>query len=1325
MNAHSDGTMNSQMTRQFAHGGRLTKWKGRAASIAPGMLSVSVIALSTGLGHAQTVITTPLVTPQTVVVDEDVTVTATGSVTLVGENAEQAIEIDVADYTSDALLIGNLSYLGGSASGTAHGLSLTGNLSGTIVNQGTITLDVADTASVTLIGIDVDGDVSGSITNTGTITVTGNALGSSASVAGIEVGGVLSGTITNGGLIEVAAISDTDEADAWGIYVSDVTATAAIVNSGTITANAFTFTSSSATAYGIEVDSALVAGATITNSGLIDVEAESITYEAYAYGIYVDGDVGGDISNSGQILASAIGGGTTADTMVAIGIYGDGSLTGSITNSGLISADIFSLGDSYSASGIGIYVDDVAAGGVISNSGMINVALDGQTFTHGVQLGGIASAGAMDGDITNSGSISIVADVVAVTGTEFIAAGISADGALSGSVTNSGTIDIVVNIGSADIGITAAGISTNNNTISGAITNSGAINVAVTLPGTGSLSDLLIFGIEGGNLDATGTVENSGSIIVSGSVNALGNAYAEVYGIDLGPIDGSLSNSGMIQVSASATGSATDWLWAYAYGIVAGTVSATGSITNDGSIEVMATASGTATGDSIYASAFGMALSTIDGTVSNGGSISAMASATGSATDWLSAYAYGIVAGTVSATGSITNDGSIEVMATASGTATGDSIYASAFGMALSTIDGTVSNGGSISAMATVTGSGTDGLSVYAFGIEASTVNGILTNDGSIEAMATASGTATSESIYASAFGMEMSTINGTVFNGGSIGAMATVTGSGTDGLSVYAFGIEASTVNGILTNDGSIEAMATASGTATGESIYASAYGMELFDINGTLSNAGTITVAATATGSGLTPGGAFAYGMEMGTVTAAGSVSQTGSIIVMAEAENDNTLAPSTSEAVGIDIDTLDGTLFNSGTVIAMVENGGDAFAVQVGGGGGTATFTTESFFVGRLSLQNAELNVTSFANTGSIYWTFEDIPGLVTLDDSNGPTLYFNGVDVVATVEPAAQALSGQIAGDIASMGADTMASLLAGAPATGASVFQNTMSSQSPVTGGGMTGFVQGEFNSRQIEDGAGNDLDYDIAGLTAGLAGTLQNGLGYGITLSGVDATGNVDGVFGTTDTIDTSGVMLGIYGNTSFSGVSLTFGANFGLLTNDSSRNINDNLAPGGISTVSADYDSTFISPSVELSYVFDTGSATIRPYAGYRYTRLSIDGYAESGGLGAASFSGRDVDISDFIVGVDTSLPLGMGTFSGSAAVLRRNVSDDGTIASLFGMSGNVATAATDFTALELGIGYGIDVGPSGSMNFGVSGMFGDSGVSGYGLTASYRLEF
>ena len=91
----------------------MTKWKGRAASIAPALLSVSVIALGAGLADAQTVISTELTTPQTIDVDEDVTVTSTGSVRLVGEDSEEAIDIDVEDYTSDVLIDGSLLYLGG------------------------------------------------------------------------------------------------------------------------------------------------------------------------------------------------------------------------------------------------------------------------------------------------------------------------------------------------------------------------------------------------------------------------------------------------------------------------------------------------------------------------------------------------------------------------------------------------------------------------------------------------------------------------------------------------------------------------------------------------------------------------------------------------------------------------------------------------------------------------------------------------------------------------------------------------------------------------------------------------------------------------------------------------------------------------------------------------------------------------------------------------------------------------------------------------------------------------------------------------------------
>jgi hypothetical protein len=1318
--------MTDQVISQRSHGGRMTKWKGRAASMAPGMLSVSVIALSAGLSLAETVISTPLNAPQIVAVDENVTVTAAGSVALTGESSEQAIEINVADYTSDVLIQGTLSYIGGTASFTAAGLSLTGNLSGTITNQGVITLSVLDTDDVTLVGIEVQGDVSGTITNAGTISVYGNAQ-SDASVSGVTIYGDLSGTVRNDGTIAVEAISGSDSASAWGIYVDNVTGTALIENNGTITARAFTFTSS-AEAYGIQVDGPLDAGARIVNNGLIDVEAESVTYSAYAYGIDVNGDAAGSIANTGQIVVRAIGTNITADTMEAYGIYVDGSLSGTITNDGLISIDVDTLADQYSIFAGGIVVGDVAVGGVIANNDTITVAVQAEGVTDTSTIVGIGIGGAMVGSVTNDGAISITVDVDSVTSSSLFVYGIGIDGTIGGSISNSGTIDVVVNATSASYTIAAYGIAGGGD-IGGSISNAGTINVAVTLAGSGSLYTVEAYGIDGGNVLNGAVVENSGSIVVSATatgINSTDTAEASAYGISVFTVDGALTNGGTIDVTATANGTATDGIYAYAYGIETGFVGVLGSITNDGSITVAATADGTAINDSIYASAYGMELSTIDGTVSNGGSIDVQATATGFGATGLYVFAYGIEASTVN--GSLTNDGSITVVATASGTATNGSLYATAYGMEMSRINGTVSNGGTIAVTATASGFGATGLYVSAYGIEASTVNGSLTNDGSITVIATAEGDASSGSIYATAFGMELSDINGTVSNGGSINVQATANGSGTAGVSAWAYGIEADGVGvlGSVTNDGSIMVTATANGTATNDDIFARAYGMVLFATNdGTLDNNGSISVSAVATGSGSTAGTASAFGMEMGTVSGTGSVSNTGSIIVSAEASNDNLLAPSTSLAVGIDIDTLNGSLFNSGVVMASVANDGEAFAVRVLAGTGDAEFTTEGFFAGRLRLLNDDVTVRSVADTGSVYWTFEDrLPDSVTIDDANGPTLYYDAVNnIVATVEPANLAFSGQIAGELADMGADTVAALLAGTPATGAVVFQNTMATSSPMMGGGMTGFVQGDYLSRQVDDAAGRELDFDVAGLTAGFVGQMQNGLGYGVTLSGVNADGSVRTGAGA-DRVDTNGVVLGVYGNADLGAASMTFGATFGMLSNDGRRSVNDNLAPGGVSTVDASYDSTFVSPSIELSYAIQSGAATIRPHMGYRYTRLNVDGFTETGGGAAATFGSRDVDVSDFTIGADASMAYGGGVLTGSAEILRRNVSDDGANVAIFGIGGSTASASTDFTALNLGIGYGVALG-SGMMNVGVSGMVGTNGVSGYGVKASYSVRF
>ena len=1126
--------MTNKTPKFSSHGGRLIKWKGRAASIAPAMLSVSLIALSSGMASGQTVISTALTTPQTIATDANVTVTSTGSVTLTNGSDDAIIEIDVSDYTADVLLDGPLTFTSVDAAGSGEGLLLTGDLSGTVTNNAAITVDIADDDDIEATGLVVDGSINegGSVSNNGTIGVTV--------------------TVSNTG---------TDD-------------------------------SLSATAYGVDVDDI---DGQLSNDGSIEVTATasgSATEGLFAYAFGIDGStVGteGSITNDGSILVSATAEGTSTDDSIYASAYG---MT-------LISVD-----------------------GTVSNAGSIDVTA-------------MAKGSADDEVYSTAYGI-------------YIGSGIVADGS---------------------------------------VTNDGTIKVTASSEGTSSDNDFV---------------------------------YATAYGIHYGSgnLQGQFTNNGSIDVTASATGSGTYGLSAYAYGIYGYDLTESGALTNDGSILVTATSDGTATSESLYVSAYGIYIDDIDGTLSNNGSIEVAGTAMGSGQTGLYVSAYGISVDDVGGDGSVTNSGSILVTATADGIATNDSIYATAYGIELSTINGTVSNAGSIEVAATASGSGTEGLSAYAYGIEGSTVgvDGSVSNTGSILVTATADGTATSESIYASAFGIELRTINGTVSNAGSIEVAATAMGSGTTGLSALAYGIEGSNVggDGSVSNTGSILVTATADGVSTDDVVVAYASGIDLDTIEGMVSNAGLIVTQATATGTG-TNIEATAHGIRTEDVGSTGTVSNTGTILVTADADD-------LENAYGIRTGALDGTVYNSGTVLAFAANGGNATAIQVSGGSGSATFTTESLFAGRLSLTNAELTVQSVANTESIYWTFDDIPQSVILDDENGPKLFQDG-NVIATVEPVNLAFSGQIAAEMANMGGGTVAALLAGAPSTVTTGMQNAEGADAAPSGMRGTVFVEGDLVSRKLDDAAGRELDFDVSGVTAGLVGRAANGMGFGLTVSGVNSKGSTASGLGR-DSIDTDGIVLGAYGNTALGAASLTFGVTVGMLSNNSTRSVNDNLSENGISTVSADYDSSFISPSVELSTVMQSGAATIRPYIGYRYTRLKIDGFTETGGPAAASFDSRDVDVSDFTIGADLSMPAGQGTLTGSAQILRRVVSDDGASFAFFGDTGHTASAATDFTALELGIGYSVEAG-AGMLSIGASGMVGDNGVSGYGVTAAYRLAF
>ena len=1148
--------MNKNSMAQSTQGGRVVKWKGRTASIAPAMLSVSLVALSSGMGYAQTVISTGLTTPQQITTDANVTVTSTGSVTLTDELDTSIIEIDVDDYTSDFLIDGNLKYTSVGVAQPISGVSFKDAVSGTLT------------------------DVSGTLTNNADITL--EISSSSVTAMGLLVGNVnLGGVIANNGSILVTATADGGSNFEKNMY-------------------------------------------------------------AYGQGVYVDNTTYGKLSNDGTIKLK---------------------LTAS--------AEGESDSNYVNAYGTALFVREIGVDGSVSNNGDIEV------------------------DVTVSGAGSQASGG---------ANGVFINGAVYGTLSNDGTIKVISAVDGGDGRLVPGGYVGANSFI----------------------------GLNTNSIGAGGSVSNNGDIVVDvsavGNNNTMISAYSN-YGIKTYAINGTVSNDGSVEVTAKVTGSATKGLYNSAFGIDANSIGADGSVSNDGSIVVTTTADGTASSGAITVSAIGIKLfGDINGTLSNDGSIAVTAKAMGSGKSGLNVHTYGISVGDIAANASVSNDGEITVTATADGTASSGSIELTSYGIKLVDINGTLSNDGSIAVTAKAMGSGKSGLNVATYGIAVGDIaaNASVSNDGEITVTATADGTASSREINVTANGMvagiESGAVSGALSNSGSIAVNATAKGSGASGVSATAWGIDLDVQLGplgSLSNDGSIVVTATADGTATSGDVNAIAFGMELEAVYGAVSNDGSIAVTAKAMGSGAEGVWATAFGIRTNQVQTDGSLSNTGSIIVSAEAKDG-------PWAYGIAVGTLDGTLYNSGRVLAFAANDGDAYAVKVLKGAGSATFTTESLFAGRLSLSNAELTVESVANTPSIFWTFEDIPDAVTLDDANGPKLYSKVTDdgtIIATVEPANLAFSGQIAADMANMGEETVAAMLAATPSNITTDTPRMYLLEPSKAADQGEAFFEGSFVSRKVDDAAGRQMDFDVSSVTAGFVNRLESGLGYGVTISRVNSKGSTASGLGA-DTVDSSGTVIGTYGNMAFGAASLTFGATLGTLSNSGTRSVNDNVAASGVSTVSAEYGSSFISPSIEASWTVPAGDMTIRPHVGYRYTKLSVDGFTETGGLAAATFGAREASASDFTIGAEMSKAVSKGTLTGSADILRRVVSDNGASVAFFGETDHTLAANTDFTALELGIGYTMAV-EAGEVSIGATSVLSNNGASSYGLAAGYRISF
>ena len=839
-------------------GGRLTKWKGQVASIAPSLFLGSVSALAVASGSLADTISNARTTAFSTTSNADHTVTSTGSVIVDPLAGLGAIEINVADYTRTLTVNGAVSGLNGTGAdqaairfqglsgsavlnapltianaGTAAGVKLTGALSGSITNDGTISA-TANNTSARADGFHLqNGMTGGSFINNGALTITATGSSSGAQANGITIDNGVSGTFVNNGSITIVSTATSGSAIANDGIDLEGTLTGTMTNNGAITMTVRADASSNATADGIQLETLNGAFTGTGDISIVMQNGSGVTAEGYdvtrvgASGtllntgnISVRSDAGfqidltgfrvwdkslatpttatleGTAENRGAISVTANG--SSSVTAVGIGVNGTLASTGHLLNSGTITV---SANGSTSPVAKGIEASFVD--GRITNSGQITVTARG---TSSVSAAGVDIFNTLSGTVTNSGAISVTS-----TGDRTSARAFDLN-TLTGTLDNQAALTVVANgsSGGSAVGIAFRGLSS-----TGQITNSGTINVRAT--GTSFASAAGIFGR---HTDIDGTITNTGDLTLTATAQT--SIFAQGIGFSNLATGSTLTNSGNIALTVTGNGPTNPGRFgasgaAFGSGLSVGTVATGAMLKNSGNISIATTVSG-----ALNAGGTGVSATDIDGTFDNSGSIT-VAATVSDANGGSSAGVTGI--GTRSVSGTFKNSGTITL------TTNNAASSASAAGLDLGAIaaTGVAENTGAITMTANGQGS------VTARGFELSQTAGRFTNSGDLSV--------TARSTTGSAFAT--GGLSSNVAAGGQITNSGKLTISATGRDTVEANGLKVATDNfGTVTHSGSITVSATDTSGTT-----ATARGISINNHVGTLNVTGDIAVSGNGT--------------------------------------------------------------------------------------------------------------------------------------------------------------------------------------------------------------------------------------------------------------------------------------------------------------------------------------------------------------------------------------------------------------------------------------------------------------------------------------------
>ncbi|MFY2825364.1 autotransporter outer membrane beta-barrel domain-containing protein [Ruegeria sp. MALMAid1280] len=548
-----------------------------------------------------------------------------------------------------------------------------------------------------------------------------------------------------------------------------------LTNSGTVPVVAIGSTETRAD--GFDISSGLTG--TITNTGTISVNASG-SDEISVNGIDIAGGLAGAFSDTGTIQVI---GHTDEDDLDAYGVNIHDGVTEDISNSGVITLQANAGGE---AEAVGPRVSG-EAGVDILNSGTISIVI--QSHTDDALGYGIAIVSGLDGDIINSGVIS----VQGIDATQATVAGIYVNRHWNGALNNSGTILAIADAGEEEA--QAYGVLTQFDAVDADITNSESFEVQASSDDEYAHAYAIYFGHEAPNSNVT----NTGSMAVQAEAReqALASGVYSQHGMT-----GDFSNQSDTTVAASSSNNT-----AIANGFFVGGDGSVdnfnGSITNTGSVAVQSSAQ-----DEAEAHSFNVEES-VNGDFSNSGSVTALSTSQKTEAQGHSAYVAGVFirdgldgsltnSGRISAqsvsptedssargiyvrggtSGLVQNSGNIPVFAQGAECARAQAV------LHYDTMSGDVSNSGTVTATATLINA-TASADGTAAGLYIEDIQGSFSNSGVIQATASGSDMVNAYGLYFENFDGEIAAVGDISASSEAGDAYAIYLGTGTGTLNL------------------------------------------------------------------------------------------------------------------------------------------------------------------------------------------------------------------------------------------------------------------------------------------------------------------------------------------------------------------------------------------------------------------------------------------------------------------------------------------------------------------------------------------------------------